>query len=404
MGATAAGQSNTRGALLAIGLNQFGPSLPGLKFSEVDANAIGKALGDHGFHNRVRTGDSVEFRTILRDIQELGAGLREAQTLVVYFSGYCQYDQSGKLMLGIPLRGAAAPETGLAFQEMAPSIASFATAFNRTRARIIFVVDGPLEVRKEINGAGAALVWVGPGTEYPGGHAVFAQSILDSLQQIDSASPIRWDQLVRRTNERLVEYGHGQSRLIGSWPGDNDMPPGNKGPFTRLVLIEKDSGFYSDELDRAFGGTAAIEFCDLEDDNPIPAEDRVRALKAILLPGASIVAIGRRVRDPGVNSRRISVSMFDKILQMFHQENTAIFLIGNLNGTAFKFDKPNAQMIVGDSLARSHLLQVLAQPGLTVRQVAEEVQKRVLEDPNHKRGDVPIFLAPAEPLFVVKPN
>lgn len=390
--------------MLAIGLKQFGPSLPGLKFSELDANAIGTAFAAHGFRSRVRTGDSAEFRTILRDIEDLSAGLREAQTLVIYFSGYCQYDQSGKLMLGIPLRGAAASQTGLAFQEMAPSIASFATAFNRTRARIIVIVDGPLEVRKEINGAGAALAWVGPGTEYPGGHAVFTQSILDSLQQIDSASPIRWAQFVRRTNERLVEYGHGPSRLFGSWPGEDDLSPGNKGPFTRLVLIEKDSGFYSDELDRAFGGTAAIEFCDLEDDNPMPAEDRVSALKATLAPGASIVAIGRRVRDPGVNSRRISLAMFDRILQMFQKENTPIFLIGNLNGTEFRFDKPNAQLVIGDSLPKGHLLQVLAQPGLTVRKVAEEVQKRVLADPNHKRGDVPIFLAPADPLFVVKPN
>lgn len=409
------GQSNTRGAVLAIGVNEFGKEK--YRFPEDDAKAIGAAFAEHGFRPRVRLGAAANFPTIVKDIAELSLALRPDQVLVVHFSGGCGYDKSGSLLLAIPLQGAAAPNAGDLRGQPAPSVSSFASVLAHARGKVVFVVDGPEKVPAEGSAPAATTsLWLAPGYELPNtSHGVFTQSILDSLQQMDGSAPVDWGSLVQEVNERLTDYADfrlGVSRTFGDLPVAGAAPPASKPPFQRLVLVKPGSGIHSDELRRALGTTAAIEFCELES-GKWKSGEHFAYLKQKMAPGFSLIAISHESRNPFTGTRGLKPAVapqsdFDMVLQSFLDEGPPTLLIGSsfefFDSKIANMSKPTAVLVMNDSITKAHLLQVLAQPGLSVRQLAEEVQRRVLDDPNHKRGDVPIFVSPTAPLFTVKPN
>jgi hypothetical protein len=407
------GQSNTHGAVLAIGVNEFGKQK--YRFPENDARAIGAAFASHGFRPRVRVGAAAQFPTLLKDVGELSLALRPDQVLVVHFSGGCGYDKSGNLLLAMPLEGAAAPNTGDMDGQAVPSVASFAPALAHARGKVVFVVDGPEKVSAELTPpAPTTTLWLAPGYELPNAsHGVFTQSILDSLQQVEASASIDWGSLVQAANERLADSTLDLSRTFGDLPATSVAPPEFKPPFQRLVLIKAGSGMYSDELRHALGPTAAVEFCDLEP-GKLKSGEHYALLKQKMAPGFSLIAISHESRavftvERGIVLQHLKpLSDFDAVLQSFLDEGTPTLLVGNsfefFDSSISNVARPRAIFVINDSITRTHLLQVLAQPGLSVRQLAEEVQRRVLDDPNHKRGDVPIFVSPTIALFTVKPN
>lgn len=72
------------------------------------------------------------------------------------------------------------------------------------------------------------------------------------------------------------------------------------------------------------------------------------------------------------------------------------------------YEKPIAVLAAGKdgrpgepSLFMRYFFEVIQTPGLTVQAVSEEIQRRMLADPKRAPGQVPIFLSPSGPLFVV---
>jgi hypothetical protein len=55
------------------------------------------------------------------------------------------------------------------------------------------------------------------------------------------------------------------------------------------------------------------------------------------------------------------------------------------------------------SVFARHFFDALSKPGLSVQQLAEEVQTQFLDDPKRAPGEAPLFASPSGPLFVVNP-
>ena len=428
-GQSTSGESTTRGFVLAIGSNRFG-KLDGIKYAEKDAQAIAGKFGQLGYQQRLLIGSTASVEVLQRTLADVVPKVGPKQVLIVYFAGYAQYDKNqNELSLGLPQVAGDSKEEALSVTHLDGMLRDGA-------GTVLVILDGPPDeaaIKATWRPPTDTKVgfWIGRGLELvQAEHGAFTAAILSTLE-FRSRYGLSMDlaHIVQQADAHFSQHSISYSLPEGVAFGGASRPK-----VSRLALLLAPEAGWSAVSPKLIGeltsglkatGLDAQTIVQLPEDlslEDIPeVVDMAAPVSDVLLLVAFRTSGSGSLSQQARGVRQFRVDPIQALLGSLLEKGNRVFMVVDQGiidqGSKWEFgpDKPLAMLIGNSSNAATgpesaepsifmkHFLEVLLAPGLTVRALAEEVQRRTLDDPKRPEGQVPLFLSPAGDLFLVNP-
>ena len=394
---------------------------------------MAEELSKVGYQAQALTGKQASVDQIKFALSNLANSSSPNDILIVQFAGMV-FNRGTETVLGADESLAGTPSDrntvlgGISLDEVAKLLSSNA------QGRSLVILDGPNDVNIENSwkdqSTGRISVWVGKGIESESsGHGIFTYLLLAALMDYQGANdaPLtlsKWADDVNDLNGS--EDAETAIKLIAEKPENfpifadkavNTNALNTQKTKLSLVAILLSDGTSNDEVFKAVlrrDGLTEVRTVSRPNESTLLA---VRKAIWDSQPGASLVLFveQRRVENLISKGSRPVRAPFRQVdpVNLALKAKIKVFLVSSVPNNDFRWtygpDPELGVLLSGETTKDSpiftkHFLEALAIPGLTVQQVAEETQRRVLDDPLHKRGEVPVFLCTAGPLFVVNPG
>lgn len=425
LGQSTSGEGTTHGFVLAIGSNRFG-KLDALKYAEKDAQAIAERVGQLGYQQRLLTGSTANVEGLQRTLADVIPKVGPKQVLIVYFAGYAQYDKNqNELSLGLPQVAGDSKEEALSVTHLNGMLRDCA-------GTVLVILDGPPDeaaIKANWRPPTDTKVgfWIGRGLELvQAEHGAFTAAILSTLE-FRSRYGLSMDlaHIVRQADAHFSQHSISYSLPEGVAFGGASRPK-----VSRLALLLAPDAGWSAVSPKLIGElTSGLKATGLDAQAIVQLPEglsiqEIPEVMEMLTPGSDVLLFpfessgsGGRFQARGVNLRAIE-SPLSSFLRSLLEGKSRVFLVvdqGYSGQWQFAPDVPLAVLSGNNtkpgtgpesgepSIFMKHFLEVLRTPGLTVRALAEEVQRRTLDDPKRPEGQVPLFLSPTGDLFLVNP-